>query len=166
MSNFEDFKQKAKDTMDTIADRSVELYKIAEEKTKLLARITKLGAELTLEKGNVRKLYREIGKRYYELHKSSPEETLAQACAEVTVSLDCIAVKQKQIDDLKNSLSEKNDIASDTEEKDIEVEIIIEEIGEPTQEEIVTTSVIEPNPMEAAADNEDVMSHNPPNFKL
>ncbi|NMA25081.1 MAG: hypothetical protein GX936_05370 [Clostridiales bacterium] len=69
MTNFEDLVQKAKDTMETIADKSIELYKAAEEKTKLLAKMTKLGAEITMEKGNVRKLYREIGKKYYELHK-------------------------------------------------------------------------------------------------
>jgi hypothetical protein len=146
MANFDEFKQKARDTMETIADKSVELYKIAEEKTKVLAKMTKLGAEITVDKGNVRKLYREIGKMYYELHKSSPEETLAQTCAEVTVTLETIADKQAELNELKKSLGEKVKTESDPEEKGVEVEIIIEDIGEPIQDEAETTPVKETEP--------------------
>ncbi|NLT14574.1 MAG: hypothetical protein GXY05_09555 [Clostridiales bacterium] len=168
MANFEDFKQKAMDTMETIADKSIELYKVAEEKTKLLAKMTKLGAEITLEKGDVRKLYREIGKKYYEMHKSSPEEPLAQACAEVTVSLDCIAAKQKELDELKNSLSEKSAAEARTDDKDIEVEIIVEDLGEQVREEAETAPVKEPvlNVEEPAADMEDVIGSSPPEYKF
>jgi hypothetical protein len=117
MDNFDDFKKKAKETMGTIADRSVELYKIAEEKTKILAKTTKLQAEIALERGNIRKLYKEIGKTYYELHKEAPETALEQKCAEVSVSLDRIASKLQEIQDIKN----------DADAKDIDVEIIMEE---------------------------------------
>ena len=101
MANFDELKQKAKDTMETIADKSVELYKIAEEKAKLLAKIARLSAEVALEKGDLRKHYRELGQLYYELHLAAPEESLAQSCAEITASLEFIAAKQKEIDDLK-----------------------------------------------------------------
>lgn len=164
MANFEDFKQKAKDTVETIADKSAELYKIAEEKTKLFAKMTKLGAEITVDKGNVRKLYREIGKKYYELHKLSPEEPLAQACAEVTITLDRIAAKQKEFDELKNNISEKGRTGCVEDEKDIEVDIIIDDVGEPVQDVTDTAEVKSPdiNIEGPAADCEDVISRSPP----
>lgn len=117
MDNFDDFKKKAKDTMGTIADKSVELYKIAEEKTKILAKTTKLQAEIAMERGNIRKMYREIGKTYYELHKEAPETALEQKCGDVSVSFDRIAAKLQEIQEIKN--------AADL--KDIDVEIIMEE---------------------------------------
>lgn len=137
MANFDEFKQKAKDTMESIADRSVELYKIAEEKTKLFAKITKLSTEIALEKGTVRKLHREIGKKYYELHKSAPEEALAQSCAEVTAALDCISAKQKEIEELKSfyDIGDKDYVASDADDQDVEVEIIIEGLDDDAADE-------------------------------
>ncbi len=170
MANFEEFKQKAKDTMETIADKSVELYKAAEEKTKLFAKITKLGAEITLEKGTLRKLYREIGKKYYELHKSAPEDALAQSCIEVTSSLDTIASKKKQIEDLKNfyNLDDQKTAGTDTQEKDVDVEIIIEEYDDPAKDETEIASVKPPEvPVdEPSAEAEDFISKEPPEFRM
>lgn len=162
MSNFDELKQKAKDTMETIADKSVELYKIAEEKTKIIAKITKLSTEIALEKGNVRKLYREIGKRYYELHNASPEEELAQTCAEVKNALECIVAKQKEVGELKNALDlgEKGDMNADEDDDDIEVEIIIEDLAAPSQ--AVSDDKTE-DLDENTAEAEDVV---PPAFKL
>lgn len=169
MSNFDEFKQKAKDTMETIADRSVELYKIAEEKTKIFAKITKLGAEIAIEKGNVRKLYREIGRKYYELHKASPEDALAQTCTEVTASLDCISAKQKEIEELKTSYDlGKDEAAGDEGSKDIEVEIIVEEFEKPEQNEAGAMS--EPIKIviteDDETDGEDILGKTPPEFKI
>ncbi|NLA87715.1 MAG: hypothetical protein GX847_10660 [Clostridiales bacterium] len=168
MKDFEEFKQVAKKTVETIADKSIELYKIAEEKTKLLAKMTKLSTEITLEKGNVRKLYREIGKKYYDLHKLSPENALAQPCAEVTISLDSITAKQMKFEELKSSLREKEKPEFACEEKDIEVEIILEETEETIQNESDTASVLQPevSTEEATADTEDDTNRPPPEFKL
>jgi hypothetical protein len=132
MTNFDEFKQKAKDTMETIADKSVELYKIAEEKTRLFAKITKLSTEVTFEKGDLRKHYRELGQRYYELHKDAPESELAQSCVEITKSLEFISSKQKEIDALRgfadfepaaDSASADDDMSDDA----CEAEIIVED---------------------------------------
>ena len=103
MSNFDDFKKVAKETMETIADRSVELYKVAEEKTKIVAKRTKLSAEIAVEKGGIRNLYKEIGKVYYELHKDTPEMALKPLCAEIDEAMNRIDEKQKELDELKNS---------------------------------------------------------------
>lgn len=164
MSNFDEFKQKARDTMETIADKSVEFYKIAEEKTKLYAKITKLGAEIALEKGNVRKLYREIGKKYYDLHKASPEDELTQGCIEVTSSLDRITAKQKEIEELKKCMNPgDNDMdEGEPDYKNAEVEIIIEDLDQ-TPDEGNGKPVVS---MEETEPDDEVISKNPPEFKL
>ncbi len=102
MAHFEELKQIAKDTAETIADKSSELYKMAEEKTKLLAKIAKLSADITLEKGAVRKLYRELGQLYYEQYKNVPKPDFTQICQEITMSLEVISEKQKEINALRN----------------------------------------------------------------
>lgn len=114
MANFDELKQKAIDTVEIIADKTVEIYKIAEEKTKLFAKVTKLSADIALEKGDLRKHYRELGKMYYDLHKHAPEEAFAQLCDEVTASLDTIAAKQKEIDALKGWV-DVDPLSNDTE---------------------------------------------------
>ena len=103
MANYEDLKKKAKDAIDTITDISVEAYKIAEEKAKILARRTKLSAEITREKAAIRRMKLEIGNAYYDKYKDDPEEAFKQICDEITTSLDSIAAKRREIDDLKNN---------------------------------------------------------------
>jgi uncharacterized small protein (DUF1192 family) len=103
MANFDELKEKAKATIGAIADVSVELYKVAGEKAKVLARITKLSAEIARERGGVRRLYGEIGSKYYKSHKDAPERELEQPVAEVTAALERIADKQKEIDILKSA---------------------------------------------------------------
>jgi hypothetical protein len=96
MSNFEEFKQKAKDTAETIADKSVEFYKFAEEKTKIIAKLTKLSTEIALQKNTVKKLYTDLGKKYYELYQEEPVEALKQTCEEITAALEIIEKKQQR----------------------------------------------------------------------
>ena len=102
MSNYEDLKKKAKDAIDTIADISVEAYKIAEEKARILARRTKLSAEITREKVMIRRFKTEIGGAYYDLHKDDPEDAFKQNCEDITSSLERIAAKKRELDELKN----------------------------------------------------------------
>ena len=132
MSNFDEFKKVAKETMETIADRSVELYKIAEEKTKIIAKRTKLSAEIAVEKGGVRNLYKEIGKMYYDNHKDAPEEPLADMCAEVGSAMDRITEKQQELDDLKTAASYSAEYTSPPTDDEPPV---TEETAEPADEE-------------------------------
>jgi transposase len=125
MSNFEELKQRAKDAVESIADKSIELYKAAEEKTKLLARTTKISAEITMEKGSLRRLYREIGQKYYEAHKDAPEPSLEQLCTEVTTTLARISAKQREIEDLRETYEAGRQ--PDDGLEDIQVEIILED---------------------------------------
>ena len=103
MTNFEDLKKKAKDAFDTITDVSVEAYKIAEEKAKLIAKSTVLSTEMSRERSYVRRLYLEIGRKYYEMHKDDPGEEFEQNCHAVTAALSRIAAKRNELEDLKKS---------------------------------------------------------------
>jgi len=101
MPNYEELKKKALDALDTIADVSVEAYKVAEEKARVLARRAKLTAEITKERALIRRAKINIGDKYYTLHKEDPEEAFKQYCDEITGSLDIIATKQREIEELK-----------------------------------------------------------------
>jgi hypothetical protein len=101
MANYDEIKKKAKDALETIADVSVEAYKIAEEKAKVFARKAKLNAEITREKTIVRRLKYDIGGMYYDLHKDDPEEAIKECCDAVTASLDSIAAKRCELEDLR-----------------------------------------------------------------
>ena len=103
MSNFEDFKKKAKDVIETVADVSVEAYKLAEEKTKILAKSAKLNGDISRERTHVRRLYVEIGRMYYEQNKDNPGETFKQNFEEVAVSFARIAEKQKELEELRKN---------------------------------------------------------------
>ena len=116
--DFEELKQKAKDTVGALADVSAELYRRAEAKTKTAARIAKLTVEVTRDKGAARRVYEEIGKKYYELHSSEAAAELSQLCAEVTTLLEGIDAKQAEINELKSR--------DGSAEEDVEVEIVEE----------------------------------------
>ncbi|MCL2126152.1 MAG: hypothetical protein FWH33_09235 [Oscillospiraceae bacterium] len=103
MANYDDLKKKAKDALGTIADVSVEAYKLAEEKARILAKRAKLNTEITREKGLVRRLKSEIGNKYYELHKDDAEEAFATDCASITDALARIDAKKREIEELKTT---------------------------------------------------------------
>ena len=101
MANYDEIKKKAKEALETIADVSVEAYKIAEEKAKILAKRAKLNAEIAHEKSVIRRLKLDIGGVYYDLHKDDPEDALKQSCQSITTSLESIAAKRLELEDLK-----------------------------------------------------------------
>lgn len=138
MGSFDELKKFAADTAEAIADKSVEFAKIAADKTKAIARTTRLSTEIMSEKDAVKKRFAEIGKLYYQLHKDEPEEALAQLVDEITVSLDKIDAKKKEIEDLKSD------------NPDIEVEVIYEEEEEPASETVTASE--EESAEEPAAD--------------
>ena len=101
MANYDDLKKKAKETLETIADVSVEAYKVAEEKAKVIAKRTKLNAEIAREKGLIRHLKSDIGNKYYKMHKDDPEEALKKDCDSITDAIARIEANKKEIDELK-----------------------------------------------------------------
>ena len=121
MANYDEIKKKAKEALETIADVSVEAYKIAEEKAKVLARRAKLNAEITHEKSVIRRLKLDIGGLYYDLHKDDPEDALKQSCESITASLDSIAAKRAELEDLKRGSQGDSDVEdAETEEAEAE----------------------------------------------
>ena len=128
MTNFDEFKEKAKDVLGTIADVSVEAYKIAEEKAKILAKSTKLSAEISRERSLIRRLYIEIGRAYYDLHKDNPGEAFEQNCDGISTALARIAARQKELDDLKKSCNLRDEDFADAgfdaaPDNDVDVEV-------------------------------------------
>jgi len=103
MANLDDLKKKAKDALNTIADVSVEAYKVAEEKAKVVARRAKLNAEIAREKALVRRCYSEIGKAYYNLHGDAPDDAFKDSCDDITAAFESIEAKKAEIEDLKAS---------------------------------------------------------------
>jgi len=109
MANYDDIRKKAKDVVDTIADVSVEAYKLAEEKARLFAKKAKLNAGIANERALIRRLKVEIGGTYYKLYKDSPDEALKLHCDDITAALDRIAEKQRELEELKNVASFDDD---------------------------------------------------------
>jgi len=101
MANYDDFKKKVKEAFGTIADVSVEAYKVAEEKSRILAKKAKLNAGIANERATIRRLNVEIGATYYKLFKDNPDESLKTQCADITAAYDRIAAKQQELEDLK-----------------------------------------------------------------
>ena len=102
MSNYDDFKKKAKDALDTITDVSVEAYKLAEGKAKVLAKKAKLSAGIANERALIKRLKVEIGGTYYKMYKDSPEDSFRQLCGDITDALDRISAKQRELEELKS----------------------------------------------------------------
>ena len=103
MANLDDLKKKAKDALNTIADVSVEAYKVAEEKAKIVARRAKLNAEIAREKALIRHCYSAIGKAYYELHGDDPDDAFKDNCDDISEALASIEAKKAEIEDLKSN---------------------------------------------------------------
>ena len=101
MANFEELKDKALAAMGTIISKSSEIYETAEEKAKLIAKTTKLKAEIAKDSADRKKLYSDLGSLYYCIHKDDPEDGLAQICAEIKLLADKIEIKQQELEALK-----------------------------------------------------------------
>jgi len=107
MPNYDDFKRKAKDALDSFADASVDAYKTAEEKTRVLARKTKLRAGIVNDKATIRRLSVELGTKYYQKHKDDEASEFKQICEEITCAHDRITAKEEEIAELKRNAGTK-----------------------------------------------------------
>ena len=107
MPNYDEFKQKAKDAIESFADASVDAYKVAEEKTRILARKTKLRAGIVNDKATIRRLSVELGAKYYEKYKDDENSEFSQLCSEISSAYEKIAEKEDEIADLKAKAAAK-----------------------------------------------------------
>jgi len=101
MPNYDELKKKAKDAIGTFADASVDAYKVAEEKTKVLARKTKLRAGIVNDKATIRRLSVELGTKYYNQFKDDENSDFRQLCEEITSAHERIAAKEGEIAELR-----------------------------------------------------------------
>jgi len=117
MANYDDLKKKAKETLDTIADASVDAYKVAEEKARVLAKKTKLRAGIVNEKATIRRLSVELGTSYYKKYKDDANAEFKQLCDEISCAYDRITVKEDEIADLKANAAAKVENTEETTEE-------------------------------------------------
>jgi len=103
MPNYDDFKKKAKSALDSFADASIDAYKTAEEKTRILARKTKLRAGIVNDKATIRRLSVELGTRYYNKYKDDENNEFSKICVDISGAHERIAEKEKEIAELKNN---------------------------------------------------------------
>jgi len=111
MANYDEFKKKAKEAFDSLADASVDAYKVAEEKTRVLARKTKLRAGIVNDKATIRRVSVELGTKYYKKYKDDEKSEFRQLCEEITCAYERIAVKEEEIAELKANASIKTEKA-------------------------------------------------------
>lgn len=123
-STIENVAGKTKVVADKAADAARDIAGKTADKTKAVARITKLNLEISSEKDTIKKAYSEIGRLYYELHHNDPDTFFIQLCDEVTLANNNIAEKESEITELKASLS-----ASDDDGIDVEFEEVVDETG-------------------------------------
>ncbi len=94
-----------------------EAYTRGTERTKAYARIAKLTLSLNSESEELRKIYTEIGKLYFEQNGRSADGFFAPLCAQAADTAEKIRALEDEIRALRASVMPENA------EKDIEVEI-------------------------------------------
>ncbi len=94
-----------------------EAYARGTERTKTYAKIAKLTLELNSESDELRRIYTEIGKLYYEQAKGSAAGFFAPLFAQAAETTEKIGSIESEIRALRDS------VAPEGAEKDIEVEI-------------------------------------------
>ena len=111
MADYNEIKDTVFNALGTAADLTRGLVGKAADKTKDVAKFAKLNMELNSEKETVQKAYLEMGKLYYETHKSAPEGFFVQLCDEITLANQHIGSLTAEIDDLKAGVTGKDDIS-------------------------------------------------------
>jgi len=96
-----DFKRNAGKIAGAAAGRAKIFASFAARKTKNVSRIAKLNVDIASQRDTVKRIYREIGKLYYETHREDPESYFAQLCQEIDVSMESIAAMEAEIVRLK-----------------------------------------------------------------
>lgn len=124
MAIWEDVKKITSDFAHSTADIS-----------KKLAEITRLNLNNAKQEDNIKSLYMEIGKQYYEEHCGMPEDSYASCCSKIKASQEMIEENSRQIAALKSSLK-REDRSKPIEASFQTVETESPEEDEPTSEPI------------------------------
>ena len=106
---------KAKDVMDSTG--VTEVYQKGASRTKAYSRIARLTLDTNSQADELRKVYTEIGRLYFEQARENPEGVFAPLFAQAGKLMDELKAKEAELEQLKSGLRDE------AEEKDIEVEI-------------------------------------------
>lgn len=106
---------KAKDVMESTG--VTEVYQKGASRTKAYSRIARLTLDTNSQADELRKVYTEIGRLYFEQARENPEGVFAPLFAQAGKLMDELKAKEAELEQLKSGLRDE------TEEKDIEVEI-------------------------------------------
>ena len=106
---------KAKDVMENSG--VTEVYQKGASRTKAYSRIARLTLDTNSQADELRKVYTEIGKLYFEQAREEPQGFFAPLFAQAGKLLDELKTKETELEELKAGLREEKP------EKDIEVEI-------------------------------------------
>ena len=106
---------KAKDVMESTG--VTEVYQKGASRTKAYSRIARLTLDTNSQADELRKVYTEIGRLYFEQERQNPEGVFAPLFAQAAKLMDELKAKEAELEELKSSLRPED------EEKDIEVEI-------------------------------------------
>ena len=89
-----------------------EVYEQGIERTKSYGAIAKLTVEINNDEEELKKVYQEIGRLYYEDHKDDPEGFYASLFSQVDALTASVNEKREEIETLKSSIeaSGKSDI--------------------------------------------------------
>ena len=87
-----------------------EVYEQGASRAKAYARIAKLNLELNGENEELKRVYAEIGKLYYEEAKGAPMGFFAPLFSQVEEHANAVNEKQAQIDAIKAGFSSESDI--------------------------------------------------------
>ncbi len=105
---------KAKEVADNGTVRNI--YEQGSTRAKAYARIAKLGLEVNGDTEELRRVYTEIGKLYYEENRDNPQGFFAPLFQQAEELTERIKAKSDEMEDLKAE-------AAKTADKDLEVEI-------------------------------------------
>lgn len=106
MSDFSDLKAAFKATVKGVTGVAKEIAGSAGDKAKAVGRIAKLSVDLNKEKENVKGVYAEIGKLYYELNRGDPGEFFIRLFDEVKLASDSIEAMEAELAALKSEVGE------------------------------------------------------------
>lgn len=106
---------KAKDVMESTG--VTEVYQKGASRTKAYSRIARLTLDTNSQADELRKVYTEIGRLYFEQARENPEGVFAPLFAQAGKLMDELKAREAELEQLKSGLRDE------AEEKDIEVEI-------------------------------------------
>ena len=122
-------KETLTDTISTVADKVLDLADTAADTAKVGQQIAKLFVEKKKEEAALEEAYKELGKLYYDMHKTEAEGVLADLCMEIENTLINIEDITAEIEALKEANNVDDDDIPDIDDDDFEIHIKAEEDG-------------------------------------